>query len=87
MSGLPRFLARGQPQPEVIRVISRKTNRRHMTGDHHGRTAARATLLVTAADEIFGTHRFHRLPAKPVPRTRHGAACGYRGVNRRGGRR
>jgi hypothetical protein len=27
-------------------------NRRHMTGDHHGRTATRATLLVTAADEI-----------------------------------
>ncbi|MGA7410991.1 MAG: hypothetical protein WBW33_10930 [Bryobacteraceae bacterium] len=27
-----------------------------MTGDHHGRTATRATLLVTAADEILGTH-------------------------------
>ena len=27
------------------RVISRKTNRRHMIGDHHGRTAGRATLL------------------------------------------
>jgi hypothetical protein len=27
-----------------------------MTGDHHGRTARRATLLVTAADEILGTH-------------------------------
>jgi hypothetical protein len=27
-----------------------------MTGDHHGRTAARATLLVTATDEILGTH-------------------------------
>jgi hypothetical protein len=27
-----------------------------MTGDHHGRTAGRATLLVTAADEILGTH-------------------------------
>jgi hypothetical protein len=34
----------------------RKTNRRHMTGDHHGRTAWRATLLVTAVDEILGTH-------------------------------
>jgi hypothetical protein len=42
---------------EVIRVITRKTNRRHMTGDHYGRTARRATLLVTAADEILGTHR------------------------------
>gem|GEM_PF-5311478 len=32
-------------------------NRRHMSGDHHGRTARRATPLVTAADEILGTHR------------------------------
>jgi hypothetical protein len=27
-----------------------------MTGDHHGQTARRATLLVRAADEILGTH-------------------------------
>jgi len=27
-----------------------------MTGDHHGRTARRATLLVTATDDILGTH-------------------------------
>ena len=31
-------------------------NRMHMSGDHHGRTARRATPLVTAADEILGTH-------------------------------
>jgi hypothetical protein len=37
-------------------MISRKTNRRHMTGDHHSRTAGRATLLVRAVDEILGTH-------------------------------
>jgi hypothetical protein len=37
-------------------VIRRKMNRRHMTGDHHGRTASRATLPVTATDEILGTH-------------------------------
>jgi hypothetical protein len=37
-------------------VIRRKTNRRHMAGDHHGRTAKRTTLLVTATDEILGTH-------------------------------
>jgi hypothetical protein len=37
--------------------IRRKTNRRHMIGDHHGRTVRRATLLVTATDEIRGTHR------------------------------
>jgi hypothetical protein len=28
-----------------------------MTGDHHGRTAGGATLLVRAVDEILGTHR------------------------------
>jgi hypothetical protein len=28
-----------------------------MIGDHHGRTARRATLLASAADEIPGTHR------------------------------
>ena len=32
-------------------------NRRHMTGDHHGRAAGRANLLVTPTDEILGTHR------------------------------
>jgi hypothetical protein len=31
-------------------------NRRHMTNDHHGQTAGRATLLVRAVDEILGTH-------------------------------
>ena len=40
----------------ATRVIRRNTNRRHMIGDHHGRTAGRATLLVRAADEILGTH-------------------------------
>src|SRR5258708_39766621 len=28
-----------------------------MIGDHHGRSAGRATLLVRAADGILGTHR------------------------------
>jgi putative transposase len=37
-------------------VVRRKTNRRHMTGDHHGREAERATLLVRAMEEILGTH-------------------------------
>jgi len=27
-----------------------------MIGDHHGRPAGKATLLVRAADEILGTH-------------------------------
>jgi len=38
-------------------VIRRNTNRRHMIGDHHGRTAARVTLLVRAMDDILGTHK------------------------------
>jgi hypothetical protein len=37
-------------------VIRRNTNPRHMTVDHHGRTAGKATLLVRAVDEILGTH-------------------------------
>ena len=41
-------------------------NRRHMSGDHHGRTARRATPLVTAADEILGTHNL-LLRAPVVP--------------------
>jgi putative molybdopterin biosynthesis protein len=32
-----------------------------MTGDHHGQTAGRATLQVTAADEILGTHTAARV--------------------------
>ena len=40
----------------ATRVIRRKTNRRHMIGDHHGRAAGRATLLVRAVDGILGTH-------------------------------
>jgi hypothetical protein len=35
-------------------------NRRHMIGDHRGRTAGSATLLVRAMDGILGTHRFRR---------------------------
>jgi hypothetical protein len=42
---------------EAARVVRRKTNRRHITGDHHGREAERATLLVSVMDEILGTHR------------------------------
>ena len=42
------------------RVVRRNMNRRHMTGDHHDRTAGRATLLVRAVDKILGTHRYSR---------------------------
>src|ERR1039458_878622 len=41
---------------EAARGVRKKPNRRHMTGDHHGRTSEKATLLVRAADEILGTH-------------------------------
>jgi hypothetical protein len=37
--------------------MRRNTNRAHMTGDHHGRGADTATLLLTATDEILGMHR------------------------------
>jgi hypothetical protein len=39
------------------RMVRRNMNRRHMTSDHHGGTAGRATLLARAMDEILGTHR------------------------------
>ena len=42
--------------PSAVRVIRRKANRRHMTGDHHGQLPRKATLQVTATDEILGTH-------------------------------
>ena len=42
----------------VTRVMRRKANCRHMTGDHHGRGVGRATLLVRAVDAILGTHRY-----------------------------
>jgi hypothetical protein len=45
-------------------------NRRHMTGDHHGQTAGRATLLVRAMDEIVGTHTSSSTPLDPIDRTR-----------------
>jgi hypothetical protein len=47
-------------------VIRRKTNRRHMIGDHHGRTAGGTTLLVRAVDAILGTHRIKILSKSQV---------------------
>jgi hypothetical protein len=41
----------------AVRVTRRKTNRRHMTGDHHGQAAGTASLLVRAVDGILGTHK------------------------------
>jgi len=42
---------------EAARVVRKNMNCRPMIGDHHDRTARRATLLVRAMDEILGTHR------------------------------
>src|SRR6266487_4622935 len=44
-----------------------------MIGDHHGRTAGRATLLVRAVDEILGTHRLTAIPARPATPTHNWA--------------
>jgi hypothetical protein len=60
LGGLLRILAPGLPQPRNTCVIRRKTNVRHMIGDHHRRAADTATLLLTALDGIFGTHRLRR---------------------------
>jgi hypothetical protein len=39
-----------------------------MTSDHHGRVTGIATSLLTAMDEILGTHTFpaHRIRRTPV---------------------
>ena len=49
------------PHPKQQRLVAR-TNRRHMIGDHHGRTAGRATLPVRAVDGILGTHNLTNRP-------------------------
>ena len=46
---------RDSRNPAATGVVTRNTSRMHMIGDHHGRTAGRATLLARAADEILGT--------------------------------
>ena len=53
---------------QATRVISRNTNRGHMIGDPHGRTAGRATLLVRATDEILGTHNGNDRSRPPAGR-------------------
>ena len=57
LGGLPRPLAADSRNPATIRVIRKKTNRRHMIGDHHGQAASTATLLLTATDGVLGTHK------------------------------
>jgi len=37
-------------------VIRRNTDRGRLSGDHPGRVAGTATVLLTATDEILGTH-------------------------------
>ena len=53
---LPRLLAPDSRSHPVICVVRRNTNRKQMTGDHHGRNARRATLLVRAVDALLRTH-------------------------------
>jgi hypothetical protein len=60
LGDLPGLITPSQPQPggRPRGQEKEEPHRRHMTDDHHGRAAAeRATLLVTAMDEILGTHR------------------------------
>jgi hypothetical protein len=40
----------------AIRMVRRKTNRRHMIDDHYGPSAGPANLLVRVMDGILGTH-------------------------------
>jgi hypothetical protein len=54
--GLSRLLAPGQTQSHHPR-FRRKTNHRHMVGDHYGRAADTATVLLTPTDGILGTHK------------------------------
>jgi hypothetical protein len=56
-----------------------------MTGDHHGRNARRATLLVRAVDALLGTHNCHVafvLRSVPWPQ----AVCSDRRGRHGGGR-
>jgi hypothetical protein len=48
----------------ITLVIRRKTNRRHMISDHHGRATDIATSLLTAPDAILGTHTPSDLPIR-----------------------
>jgi len=51
-----------------------------MIGDHHGRSAGRATLLVRAVDAILGTHR--AIPERGIvlsAASRDGGVHGYTG--------
>ena len=69
----------GEPQPRVAsRVVRRNMNRRHMTGDHHGQMAGRATLLARAMDEILGTHNVNgsQPPASASAVARRGHPAG-----------
>ncbi len=55
---------------DVSRMVRRNMNRRHMIDDHHGGTAARATLLFRAMEEILGTHSRVSYDVKAQQRTR-----------------
>jgi hypothetical protein len=59
--------------PEQQRLVAH-ANRRHMTGDHHGRTAGRATLLIRTVDGFSArTGGRHRQQTRPEARSCNGA--------------
>jgi hypothetical protein len=64
----------------ATRVARRNTNRKHMTGDHHGQPAGKATLLVRAADEVIGTYSPPAVPpGVPGPSPEGRGGTGSRG--------
>jgi hypothetical protein len=81
---LPRLLAPDSRSHPVSCVVRRNTNRKHMTGDHHGRNARRATLLVRAVDALLSTRTDRR--AEPGGRCAGGVTA-LRVVHGRAGHR
>jgi hypothetical protein len=55
-----------------------------MTGDHHDRTARRATLLVTVTDEILGRCGLRVSTRKPREHAGHGEVYEAEEHERRG---
>ena len=63
ISAVFRASARQRCSHATSRVIRRKAQRRHMTGDHHGRAVGTATLVLTALDGDRHAHWLRALPA------------------------
>ena len=78
LCGLLSLLMPASRSHAASRVVRRNMNRRHMTGDHHGQMAGRATLLARAMDEILGTHNVNgsQPPASASAVARRGHPAG-----------